>query len=411
MTAPAPQHARTPAWRRALAAPPGGRRAAFRAWRHSSRAAFRTWRAAFRTWRHGRPFSGGLLLIIAGIELLVIPLSGLLLKGALRLVIYVGIGGVFGTLIGVLLIAAGIMMWVNPAHRVFYGIAGIVLGILSFPASNLGGFLIAMLLGIIGGALGFAWAQVDEPAGPRSWRLRVRSRTRGHRVFAVAAMPALLVAGMLSTSAHASQPAPQPGNGCILWIICLPDPFLPPSPQPLPPSLQPLPPSLQPLPPGPSPSARQPAPAKQVADPGLTAPCATSVLNAGSATLTNFAFKGIVDMATRCGGGTQTMMEFTASSSTLASGVTVTVTQNGQHMVTASPTLGFSGGMTLYATKLCGTLAGIPLCFTPSTVSAVLLRIANLLTSALPITMTNVATDQPLALAGGLQTGPLSIGF
>lgn len=157
-------------------------------------------------------------------------------------------------------------------------------------------------------------------------------------------------------------------------------------------------------------TTKKAAAAKQVADPGLTAPCGTSVLSAGSATLTNFAFKGIVNMPVGCG-GTQQMMEFTASSATLAGGVTVTVTQDGQNTATTSPTLGFSNGMTLYATELCGKLAGIPLCFTPATVSAVLLSIANLLTGGLPITLTNVVTNQPLALAGGLQTGPLSIGF
>ena len=93
-------------------------------------------------------------------------------------------------LIGILLIAAGIVLWVNPTHRVFYGIAGIVLGIISFPASNLGGFVLGMLLAIIGGALAFAWVPAepdsvdakpggragdDAPAGrattmlPRAW--------------------------------------------------------------------------------------------------------------------------------------------------------------------------------------------------------------------------------------------------
>jgi hypothetical protein len=68
---------------------------------------------------------------------------------------------VVGVLIGLLLIAAGIMLWVNPVQRVFYGIAGIAGGIVSFPASNLGGFFIGMLLAIVGGSIGFAWA----PAG------------------------------------------------------------------------------------------------------------------------------------------------------------------------------------------------------------------------------------------------------
>ena len=54
------------------------------------------------------------------------------------------------------------VIWVNPLHRVFYGIAGIVLGIVSFPTSNLGGFFIGMLLAMVGGAIAFAW----EPGEP-----------------------------------------------------------------------------------------------------------------------------------------------------------------------------------------------------------------------------------------------------
>jgi Family of unknown function (DUF6114) len=117
-----------------------------------------TRRAQWRAWRRSRPFWGGLLLIVAGVELVLLPLSGVLVHGGLKLVIYIGIGGVFGVLIGALLIAAGTALLVNPVHRSFYGIAGIILGIASFPASNLGGFFLGMLLAIIGGALGYAWA-------------------------------------------------------------------------------------------------------------------------------------------------------------------------------------------------------------------------------------------------------------
>ena len=90
----------------------------------------------------------------------------------------------------------------------------------------------------------------------------------------------------------------------------------------------------------------------------------------------------------------------------------MSVTQGGQTTDTSSPTLGFSNGMTLYATKLCGNIYGlVPKCFTPSTANAVLLSIANLLTGAVPITMTDVTTDQPLAMAGTLETGSLTIGL
>ena len=465
-------------------------------------------RARYRAWRRSRPFWGGLLLVLSGLELLALPLTGVLVKGQIKLVIYIGIGGVFGVLIGILLIVAGIVLWVNPTHRVFYGIAGIVLGIISFPASNLGGFVLGMLLAIIGGALAFAWvpaepASVDPaPDGPsaddapehqdgrgdeRSPGLDLVSGppaephsewegtatiaeetaavpegsaldggvrgTAGTRLLAVAAMPAVLVAGMLGTSG-AAQAATTPDSGnCILGILCLPSSSPSPTPTPSSSASDPAPtptpttsspaaptpsgsPSATPTPgqtgtatssPTPSPStSASPSPSasgaatpgqdkkaaeKFAADPSsITAPAATSVLSAGSVSLTDFQYQGNVSIPV-AGGGSQEMMEFTASSADLSGDVTVAVTEGGLTTDTSSPSLGFSDGMTLYATKLCGDLVGIPLCFTPTTVSSVLLSIANLVTAAVPITMTDVTTSQPLATAGALQTGSLTIGF
>ena len=122
----------------------------------------RQWQA----WRRSRPFWGGLLMVLSGLELFALPLSGVLVHGAIKLVIYIGIGGVFGVLIGVLLIVAGLATWFNAMHKTFYGIAGIVLGIGSFPASNLGGMFIGMLLAIIGGAIAFAWTPVEPALAP-----------------------------------------------------------------------------------------------------------------------------------------------------------------------------------------------------------------------------------------------------
>jgi hypothetical protein len=118
-------------------------------------------RERWRAWRHSRPFWGGLLLILAGLELFALPLSGDLIHGAIKLVIYIGIAGVFGVLIGALLIVAGLVVWFNQTNKTFYGIAGIVLGIVSFPTSNLGGLIIGMLMAIIGGALVFAWTPME----------------------------------------------------------------------------------------------------------------------------------------------------------------------------------------------------------------------------------------------------------
>lgn len=134
---------------------------------------WRVWRrgrpfAGWGAWRRGRPFLGGLLLILSGLELFAIPLSGVLISGAVKLVIYIGIGGVFGVLIGALLIAAGLVIWFNPTHKTFYGIAGVVLGIVSFPASNLGGLFIGMLLAIFGGAIAVAWTPVEPDQAAES---------------------------------------------------------------------------------------------------------------------------------------------------------------------------------------------------------------------------------------------------
>ena len=124
----------------------------------------------WQAWRRSRPFWGGLLMVLSGLELFALPLSGVLVHGALKLVIYIGIGGVFGVLIGVLLIVAGLAIWFNAAHKTFYSVAGIALGIVSWPASNLGGLFIGMLLAIFGGAVAFAWTPVEPAlaAEPRS---------------------------------------------------------------------------------------------------------------------------------------------------------------------------------------------------------------------------------------------------
>lgn len=438
----------------------------------------RNLRTRFRAWRRGRPFSGGLLLLLAGLELLGLPLTGVLSHGAIKLVIYIGIGGVFGILIGVLLIVAGIAIWASPAHRVFYGIAGIVLGIVSFPASNLGGFFLAMLLAIIGGAMAFAWvpagparepapeAVADAPEAqhraprPRTPRFpglrrpgsrlpgtgvfRRRRRSGNFRAMMAAGLPAVLAAG-----AFAGDSTPGSGEVCVLGI-CV---SLPGAPAPSPsasPSATPAPSATSsgsgsgtPAPAGQAPGSGQtgsgqtgsgpasanPASASAAgaspggtspsgtastaaithttARAGLTAPDATSVLTASSVTLDSFHFDGDVTIpAAR--GGTVTMMKFSASAATI-NNATITVTQDGATTITRSPVLTFTGGMTLYATKLSGSLLGLPLTFTPSTASSILLNISNLLTGLVPITMTRVTTTQPITTAAALTTTTLTI--
>lgn len=129
---------------------------------------------AFRDWRRSRPFWGGLLLLLAGVELTAIPLLSVLAHGSVKVVIYIGIGGVFGVLIGGLLVACGLLIWFHPVQRVFYAIAGVLLAVASFVATNLGGFFAGMLLGVIGASLSFGWT-------PGPGRLAGQHRPRPQR--------------------------------------------------------------------------------------------------------------------------------------------------------------------------------------------------------------------------------------
>lgn len=127
-------------------------------------------RERFRRWRRTRPFWGGLLAIIAGLELISIPLA------PLGLALYQGLAGIASWFAGVLLIAVGVLVWLQPHHRLFFGILAVLLSLLSFLTSNLGGLLLGMLLGMVGGALIFAWAP-----GPS----RNRSRHPAHPTKAI----------------------------------------------------------------------------------------------------------------------------------------------------------------------------------------------------------------------------------
>jgi hypothetical protein len=113
-------------------------------------------------------------------------------------------------------------------------------------------------------------------------------------------------------------------------------------------------------------------------------------------------------------------MKFTATSITLAGGVTATVTQGGKGgaggtepvtTLTTSPTLAFTGSVVLYATRLSGCLGALCVTLTPDNAVTLLLQLAGGVTGALTLTLTKVTTDQPLVVAGALQAGALKISF
>jgi hypothetical protein len=121
-------------------------------------------RLTFRLWRRTRPFWGGLLVIAGASEILSSE------QGPLQLVIHIGIQGLAGYLIPVMLLLCGLLLWFSPAQRNFYSLLAMVLALGSWITSNLGGFFLGMLLGLVGGALAFAWTTGSVPQ-PLRWYL------------------------------------------------------------------------------------------------------------------------------------------------------------------------------------------------------------------------------------------------
>jgi hypothetical protein len=116
--------------------------------------------ARFRTWRRRRPFLGGLLTALGGIELF---FSGQLDIG--RIHVQLGIEGLQATIIPLVLVLLGVLAIAMPAHRIFYGVISLAVAVYSLVGVNLGGFFIGMLLAAVGGVLTVAWVPKADATG------------------------------------------------------------------------------------------------------------------------------------------------------------------------------------------------------------------------------------------------------
>ncbi|MFC0503992.1 DUF6114 domain-containing protein [Micromonospora costi] len=122
----------------------------------------RVWRS-FRRWRRSRPFWGGLLIALAGVEMFAstrMTVNGLSFQS--------GATGLSALLIPIILVTCGLLLWLTPAQRPFYSVVAAVTSVYSLMGLNLGGFFLGMLLGILGSALAFAWtsATASPTASP-----------------------------------------------------------------------------------------------------------------------------------------------------------------------------------------------------------------------------------------------------
>ena len=127
-------------------------------------------RPAFRQGGAGRPFWGGLLLALGGAEVL------LTLKASLDVILHVGMQGLAGYLLPVVMLLCGVLILFNPAQRLFYSVIGVLVSLGTWLTSNLGGFFIGLLLGLVGSCLAFGWLPDQEPRVSRR-RRRKDART------------------------------------------------------------------------------------------------------------------------------------------------------------------------------------------------------------------------------------------
>jgi hypothetical protein len=121
-------------------------------------------RPAFRRWRAGRPFWGGLLLALGGVEVL------LTLKASLDVILHVGMQGLAGYLLPAVMLLCGVLILFNPSQRLFYSVIGVLVSLGTWLTSNLGGFFVGLLLGVVGSCLTFGWLPDQEPRISRRQR-------------------------------------------------------------------------------------------------------------------------------------------------------------------------------------------------------------------------------------------------
>jgi hypothetical protein len=110
---------------------------------------------ALHAWSGQRPWLGGAVTTLSGLAIAVLPNKGF------TLVVLPGVAGLSGFVLGGLIIACGMFMLFSPQLHGFLGIAAVLLSLVSFVTTNIGGYVIGLLLGIIGGSLGFAWKPPD----------------------------------------------------------------------------------------------------------------------------------------------------------------------------------------------------------------------------------------------------------
>ncbi len=83
---------------------------------------------------------------------------------SLHVIIHLGVAGLAGQAVPFVLAVCGPLLIFAPEQRLFYSIiAALLSGGASWITSNLGGFILGLVLGLAGCALAFAWTSAPDP--------------------------------------------------------------------------------------------------------------------------------------------------------------------------------------------------------------------------------------------------------
>lgn len=370
----------------------------------------RAWRT-FRVWRRTRPFWGGLFTVLAGLEIFATTQGSL---GGLSF--QMGPTGFLSWLIPAILVTCGLLMWFTPAQRLFYAIVAAVTAVFSLIGVNLGGFLLGLLLGMVGSALGFAWTPVapapdasavdeeePEPASESDVDKTREIPTQLHAVTVALLSLAMVAVATLhgGTPAHAAPckpgatPAPTPsgtptpapggdddeGGGNIITDILegigdlfgiggdkreaaptpTPSGGKPPAPPPT------CPPSGGGEAPGGGESDEQPILTRVVAPPAdITAVNRVpSILTGSKLTNYNLEYHGVTDLPLR-GGGTMKVLWFNMSKAVTDNFELKPAVPNNRRMSVKANPLTVDGRVRFFTPRFTGKLLGLNQVYTPT---------------------------------------------
>jgi hypothetical protein len=112
---------------------------------------------AFKRFRTTRPLVGCLILAWGG-YLVMQPILG----GSFEFMMHMGAKGMVVYLLGGGMMTAALVALVVPSQRHFPALMALGFSVASLPLANLGGWIIGMVLGIIGSGLIFAWTPYND---------------------------------------------------------------------------------------------------------------------------------------------------------------------------------------------------------------------------------------------------------